>query len=75
MKRAIAAAILFILSACWVVGCAPGPGTGRPTGTTRPTAPEKKETDVHVRTPKVSVDVEHKGDGKGVNVEVKRKDR
>jgi hypothetical protein len=76
MKRATIAAVLYVLSASWFLGC-DGPTEGTPTGTTRPTAPEKKGTDVHIRTPKVSMDVEHKGDGanKKVEVDVRRKER
>ena len=49
-----------------LVGC----GNGSPTIRSIPTA---KESDVHIRTPGVNVDVEHKG--KGVNVDVSKKER
>ena len=40
-KRAVIAAALFVASASWFLGCDHPPGTGEPTGTTRP-LPEKR---------------------------------
>lgn len=76
MKRAAIATALYVLSASWFLGC-DAPTEGAPTGTTRPTAPEKKDTDVRIRTPKGSVDVEHdrEGSNKRVEVDVRRKER
>lgn len=73
MKRIVIAAALFVLSASWFVGCERGssPGANPPPNTGQPAPPpEKKDTDVHVRTPGVNVDVEHRGEGNNKKVDV-----
>lgn len=64
MKKVVAAAV----AAVALAGCQP---TAAPTPNALPE--HKDETDVRVRTPKASIDVRDKGDGKGVNVDVERK--
>jgi len=48
-------------------------GCNPPASPTTSREPEKKNTDVHIRTPGSSIDVEHNRDGKSVDVDVHRK--
>ena len=63
MMRSVLLAVLLGLS----VGCQQA--------TTPSSAPVQSndKTNVHIRTPKVNVDVEGKGSGRGANVDVERK--
>jgi len=54
-----------------VVGMVAGCGSTEPAPA--PATPPAQKSDVHVRTPRVDVDVEHKRDNKGVNVEVQKR--
>jgi hypothetical protein len=58
MKRAAIAALLFVGSAVWFVGCDQPVPSATESGTTRPTPSDKRrDVDVHVRTPGANVDV------------------
>ena len=38
-----------------------------------PSTPSNDKTDIHIRTPRLNVDVQGKGSGKGTDVDVQRK--
>ncbi|QEL17613.1 hypothetical protein [Limnoglobus roseus] len=72
----------FLLTAAlFTAGCeqpaSPNKATTTTTTTTHNTTPSDpdKKTDVHIRTPRVSVDVNREGADKGVDVDVKKNDR
>jgi hypothetical protein len=63
------------LSALSLVACLFG---CQPATVTTPAAPapaERNKGDVHIRTPGANIDVERKGTGRDVNVDVRRKDQ
>jgi hypothetical protein len=58
MKRVAIAALLFVGSAVWFVGCDDPIPAGTETGTTRPTPSDRRrDADVHIRTPGSTVGV------------------
>jgi hypothetical protein len=73
MTRAAIAIALF-LSAGWFAGCDRPAGSG-PSNSPAAPPPAEKKADVHIRTPGVNVDVEHRGEGdnKRTDVNVQRK--
>jgi hypothetical protein len=66
-RLARSAASVALVALFGATGCNP------PASPTTNREPEKKNADVHIRTPGASVDVEHKRDGKSVDVDVRRK--
>jgi hypothetical protein len=62
--------LLLVVISAVASGCQPAaaPSTGSP-----PPRSGDPKSDIHIRTPKANVDIEGKGTGRGVDVNVERK--